>query len=158
MMTLQARKLLAHPPADAFRAYPVDSPRAKARLVVLSLLADGELDRAELAALQGRGALKELGIDRDAFFQVLYDFCADAARLPSGAGGYQLSPRMLDDLFAEVRTDEARQTLVRLMLDVIAADGRLAVGEVQLLRTALGAWDAALDDSRGAEARPATRV
>lgn len=150
MMTLQARQLLAHPLDDGLRAYPPDSPRAKARLLVLALLADGELAGDELAALQRRGALSELGIDRDSFFQVLYDFCADAARLPRDAGGFQLAPATLDRLFAEVRTGEEQARLLRLMLEVVAADGRLAEGEAQLLRNALGAWDVGLGDAHGA--------
>lgn len=142
MMTLQARELLSQPVADNFRAYPVDSPRAKARLLVLALLADGELAGAEMASLRQRGALRQLGIDRDGFYQVLHDFCTDAARLPSGAGNDKISPTLLGALFAEVRAADDQQVLLRLILDVIVADGRIAAGEAHLLSKLLDAWDA----------------
>ena len=83
MMTMQARDMF--PPRSGktypLRPYPANSPRAMARLVVLALLADGQLDERELAALERRGAFAALGISREDFVQVLYDFCADVARL-----------------------------------------------------------------------------
>ena len=67
MMTMQARDMF--PPRSGktypLRPYPANSPRAMARLVVLALLADGQLDERELAALERRGAFAALGISRE---------------------------------------------------------------------------------------------
>lgn len=154
MMTLQARDIRV-PPIDAsrpLRAYPTDSPRAKARLIVLALFADGRVDSAELDSLNRRDAFATLGISREDFFEVLYDFCADLVGLPSGSGSYLLSPAVLETLFAEIRSPAEQRKLLRLMLDVIRSDGHLAEGEARLFWNALDAWNLRLND--GAEAHP----
>ena len=134
MMTLQARESFSpiNYPGRPLRAYPTDSPRAKARLVVLALLADGRMDAAELDGLAKNRAFAELGVTREDFFEVLYDFCADATGLPDGRGNYLLSPALLEALFAEVGSVAERQKLVRLIFDVIRSDGHLADGEARL--------------------------
>jgi hypothetical protein len=154
MMTLQARKALSpiRYPGRPLRAYPVDSPRAKARLIVLALLADGRVDVSELDKLTQGDAFAELGISREDFFEVLYDFCADAAGLPEGRGNYLMSPALLDTLFAEVSGVAERQKLVRMIFDVIRSDGRLAEGEARLFWMALDTWRLRLDD--GIDYRP----
>ena len=154
MMTMQARESLApiRHPGHALRTYPVDSPRAKARLLVLTLLADGRVDAAELDGLTKYQAFDELGISRDDFFQVLYDFCADAASLPEGSGTYMMSPAHLDHLLAEVCGTAERQALIRLMFDLIRSDGHLAESEARLIWSALDTWRLRLDD--GIEYRP----
>jgi hypothetical protein len=154
MMTMQARESFSpiNYPGRALRAYPVDSPRAKARLIVLAMLADGRVDAAELDGLAKYRAFAELGISRDDFFRVLYDFCADAAGLPEGSGNYLVSPALLETLFAEVCSVDERQKLLRLIFDVIRSDGHLADGEARLFWKALDSWRLRLDD--GIEYRP----
>lgn len=154
MMSMQATESFSpvrHPDCP-LRAYPVDSPRAKARLIVLALFADGRVDAAELDSLTRRGAFASLGITREDFFEVLYDFCADAAGLPAGSGNYLMSSALLETLFAEVRAIEQRQKLLRLIFDVIRSDGHLADSEARLFWNALDAWRLRLDD--GIEYRP----
>lgn len=161
MMTLQAKDMRV-PMMDSsrsLRAYPTDSPRAKARLIVLALLADGRVDSAELDSLNRRDAFAKLGLTREDFFQVMYDFCADLVELPTGSGSYLVSPAVLEDLFAEIRDPMARQKLVRLIFDVIRSDGHLAEGEARLFWNALDAWNLRLNDGVGIRAPrdPATR-
>lgn len=143
MMSMQARESFrpvigTHHP---LRAYAVNSPRAKARLVVLALLADGRLDDREMMALDRRGVFADLGIAREDFVQVLYDFCADVAgQLPVGAGGYNLTPKTLDGLFGEVNDREARQKLLQHIVAVISSDGHLSDTEESLFRSAIDHW------------------
>jgi hypothetical protein len=132
--------------------YPVDSPRAKARLIVLALFADGRVDALELNSLARRGVFAELGLTGEDFFQVLYDFCADATGLPEGRGSYLMSPALLDTMFDEVSDTGERQKLVRLIFDVIRSDGHLAEGEARLFWKALDSWRLRLED--GIEFRP----
>ena len=154
MMTMQARESLAPivQPGRPLRSYPLDSPRAKARLVVMALLADGRVDAAELDGLVKYQAFDALGISREDFFQVLYDFCADAAGLPEGSGCCLMSPADLDHLFAEVCGPGERQRLLRLMFDLIRSDGHLAESEARLFWRALDTWRLRLHD--GIEYRP----
>jgi hypothetical protein len=143
MMIIQARESLRpafgrhHP----LRAYAVDSPRAKARLVVLALLADGHLDKREFDALERRGVFATLGIAREDFVEVMYDFCADVAgQLSAGADGYRLTPEMLAGLLDEVSDRKAREELLQLIFAVISSDGRLSDAEESLFFSAIEAW------------------
>ena len=150
MMTMQAREMF--PPrsgkAHPLRAYPANSPRAMARLVVLALLADGQLDEHELATLERRGAFDTLGISREDFVQVLYDFSADVARLSESAGGYRLSPTLLAALFDEVDDVRAKERVLNLIVAVISSDGYFADGEEKLFLGALHAWGGSLRQGR----------
>ena len=149
MMTIQARETFiphygaAHP----LRVYPINSPRAKARLIALALLADGKLAREELEVLGESECYWALGISRQVFFEVMADFCTDLASLPVGEGGYQLTPATLEGLLAEVRSPAARRAVIGLMLDVIFSDGKLDTHEHRLLRQALDTWNIRLADS-----------
>lgn len=117
MMTMQAHEMF--PPRTGrthpLRAYPTNSPRAMARLVVLA-------------------------ISREDFVQVLYDFCADVARLSETAGGYRLSPALLSALFAEVDDPRAKERVLNLIIAVVSSDGRIADGEEKLFLSALDMW------------------
>lgn len=150
MMTMQAHETF--PPrsgkAHPLRAYPANSPRAMARLVVLALLADGQLDEREMDTLNRRGAFAALGIDRDDFVQVLYDFCADVARLSESAGGYRLSPTLLSALLAEVDDPGAKERVMNLIVAVVSSDGCYTDGEEKLLLGALHAWGGSLRKGR----------
>ena len=126
--------------APALRRYPVDSPQAKARLIVLALFADGLVDDREVVALNRRGLLDGLGIRRAEFVQVLHDFCSDVTSLDDGAGQYRVSADMVAETFAEVTDRTARERLLQLMLSVMASDGELAEGERALIRNAAEAW------------------
>lgn len=146
MMTTQAREHFTVKPGKVLRGYPVDSPGAKARLIVLALLADGKLDAEELEGLRRRGAFRELGIAQENFYAVLYDFCSDVTRVPAGTGNYLLSPELLEGLFAEVQNPAQRRILLHLIFDVIRSDGHLAIGEARLFWNAIDAWQLRMED------------
>jgi uncharacterized tellurite resistance protein B-like protein len=142
MMTMQAREM-SKPytnPNQVLRAYAPNSPRAKARLVVLAMLADGRLDDAELKTLTKLSTFAELGIARDDFFEVLYDFCADVENLPNGGGDYLLSPVVLEQMFGEIDNVAERQTLLRQIFNMIRSDGHLADSEADLFWHAVDTW------------------
>ena len=132
------------------RAYVPDSPQAKARLVVLAMLADGRLDDVELDGLDRNGTLSSIGISREDFFAVLYDVCADVESFPRGRGEYVLTPAVLHSLLSEVSDGEGRQKLLRLIFDVIRSDGRLAKGEAALFWQAVDTWNFRAAETRAA--------
>lgn len=142
MMTLQARELYPSRPSrhHPLRAYPSGSPRAKARLVALALLADGRLEDSELEALDRNGAFVRLGISRSDFFEVMSDFCADLVRLPDGKGNVLLTPVMLAGLFSEVENGEDRTKLLQLLFELAHSDGMISDNEASLLRQAIEHW------------------
>jgi len=143
MMRLQARESL--PPVFGFRhplrAYATNSPRAQARLVVLALLADGQLDEREIDALDRRGILADLGIARSAFVEVLADFCSDVAgQLPVSGGGYQITAKVLGGMLDEVSDRTVREKLLRHMLALIQSDGHLSDAENKLMCSTIEYW------------------
>nr|MBL8411773.1 TerB family tellurite resistance protein [Dechloromonas sp.] len=152
MMRMQARESqlpvfgVRHP----LRAYATNSPRAQARLVVLALLADGQLDEREIDALDRRGIFADLGIARSAFVEVLSDFCSDVAdQLPVSGSGYQLTQKALAGMLDEVSDRRVRVRLLRHMLAVINSDGHLSDAEKSLICTAMEHWQS----GRGGEGR-----
>lgn len=149
MMSQQAREMCAPHinPNQVLRAYAPNSPRAKARLIVLAMLADGNLDDIELETLSRRGMFAKLGIAREDFFQVFFDFCADVESLPNGEGDYLLQPIVLKQLFGEIDDAAERQSLLFHISDMIHSDGRLEEGEVVLLRQAVATWKLRAADS-----------
>jgi hypothetical protein len=150
MMTIQSREMLAPYTAtdQPLRAYPTNSPRAKARLVALAMLVDGRLDDAELERLGQKGTFAEIGIARDVFFEVLHDFCADIEKLPRGDSNYLVSPAILDQLFGEINNSAERQLLLRQIFDMIRSDGHLADSEADLFWHAVDTWKFRAADTR----------
>lgn len=159
MMTMQARAMFPQPsePRHPLRAYPVNSAQAKARLVVLALLADGRLDECELEVLNRRACFSALGISREGFVQVLHEFCADVSRLARGAD-WRVAPDLLAGLFSEVTEVQARQTVLRLIISVISSDGHLSGGEERLFLGALDAWGNGLAGTAMQSRTPAGRA
>lgn len=151
MMTLQAREMHPSRPSrlHPLRDYPLGSPRAKARLVALALLADGRLEDGEIETLDRSGALVRLGISRSDLFEVMADFCADLLRLPAGKGNALLTPAMLAGLFAEVENGEDRTMLLQLIFELAHSDGIITGNEENLLRHAIENWVASSGNGTG---------
>lgn len=126
--------------AHGFRAYPANSPTAKARLTALALWADGRLDDQELDDLERRQAFAKLGLTRDQFFQVLYDLCADVATTPNREDSCLISQKILEGMFAEISEPQEQKVLLRVIFDVIRSDGHLTLGEARLYWSAIDAW------------------
>lgn len=107
------------------------------------------MDPREIAVLCRDQGLGSLGLSTRDFFQVLYDFCADVSRMPAVGGIYNISPKGLTRLLAEVGDPVLRQRTFELMLDVASADGKLDRGEAALLSNVMDAWQV-----RGPECGP----
>jgi len=150
MMSIQARDRLPRQfrATRGLRPYPIDSARAKARLLVLAMIADGKIHSAELEGLMNRGAFAELGITRNDFLDVLYEFGADLAGLPASGFEVAISPRVVRSLFAEIADDTQKLAMLRLIFDVIRSDGELAPAEARLFWNALDAWSLRIEDGR----------
>jgi uncharacterized tellurite resistance protein B-like protein len=138
--------------AGPLRAYPENSPKAMARVLAVTLLADGLLESRELDNLARASAYARLGMTQKEFMQVLYEFCQDLLqRAPRSADGYfDLTPALTEQMLGEVTDTARRRTLARLMIEVIRADGRVARGESLMFWEALDAWDMTLPDAAAA--------
>ncbi len=150
MMTMQARESRSANPVQTLRTYSTNSPRAKARLVVLAMLADGRLDDAELRSLSQHGTMAEIGISHEEFMEVLYEFCADVEQLPNGDGNYLLPAAAIEQLFREIDNQSERQTLLRQIFNMIRSDGHLSDSEADLFWHAIDTWKFRAVDTVGA--------
>lgn len=124
------------------RSYPINSPQAAARIVALTLLADGHLAKSELDALERFGAHEQLGLDREDLHAVLHGFCEDllnSVRL-SWDDACRIDPRTMAQLMAEVDDPALRLKLLRLCLKIVQADDHVADGEAIVLGTAVEQW------------------
>lgn len=135
---------------QSLRHYAVNSPHAKARLLVLAMLADGLLDDAELNSLARYDMYAEIGITREEFSGVLCDFCADLEALPSDNQNYLLTPSVLEQLFGGVSDSSEQQRLLRMIFDIIRSDGYLSDSESDLFWNAVDHWKLGATDMRKA--------
>jgi uncharacterized tellurite resistance protein B-like protein len=124
------------------RSYPHNSPQAAARIVALTLLADGHLSKAELDVLERLGVHEQIGLERDALHSVLHTFCEDllsTAHL-TWADSCRIDPRTLADLMGEIDDPELRVKLLRICAAVVEADAHVADGEAIVLGAAVEHW------------------
>ncbi len=130
------------------RAYAHNSPKAMARVLAVTLLADGLLDSSELENLARANGYARLGMTQGEFMQVLFDFCEDLlTRAPrSSEGDCTLEPELTAKMLAEVSDPWRRRELLRLMVEIIRADGRVARGESVMFWESLDAWGMTLAD------------
>ena len=124
------------------RTYPHNSPQAAARIVALAMLADGDISRVELDALDRSGVHQQLGLRADDWDAVVHDFWDDlleAAQL-TWADTCSIDPRSLAELMAEIVDPALRLKVLRLCVSVVEADGNVDEGEAFMLGTAVEQW------------------
>ena len=128
------------------RHYAANTPEALARVVAAAVLADGGLDKHELDALDRHDVERKLGMRREDFDRVVHDFCEDmqAVALRDHGGQLVLDRATTDQLLAEVSAPALQIKVLGIVLDIAAADGRLAPAELTLVSQAMTRWGLAL--------------
>ena len=124
------------------RSYPRNSPQAAARIVALSLLADGNLSKVELDVLERLGVHGQIGLEREALHSVLHAFCEDLLSTVhlTWADSCRIDPRTLAELMGEIDDPELRVKLLRICAEVVEADAHVADGEAIVLGAAVEHW------------------
>ena len=130
---------------------PTDPRQIATQLVVLTLVADGQLASREIDAIDRLHIAELLGVSRDTLVQAVADHCNGLLAGPETDGAVRVldlerTERLLDRI-----TDPAlRKLTCRAMLVLAKADGRIALPEQTLLRHALTRWaltpEAVLED------------
>ncbi len=139
------------------RNYPRNSPQAAARIVALTLLADGHIDKAEIDTLDRVDTALTLGLSRRELESVLQTFCEDllsAAHL-TWADTCRVDPTTLAQLMAEIDDPALQQRLLDLCLAIADADAHLAEGEAIVIEGACQHWGLHPGSRRQQEAHPA---
>lgn len=124
------------------RKNPPDSPVAAARIVALALLADGSIDRRETLLLEQQQIPSRLGMDKDRFDAIYYEYCTDLLSSARRNASGQLAPdeQNVAKLLGEIRDPGLQKKMLRIMLDIVHADRRLTAGEATLIAQALKHW------------------
>lgn len=124
------------------RRYPTNSPQAAARIVALTVLADGDISSAEFELLSHPELHARLGLDRDALATVLHDAYDD---LESGArlslpNTCPVDEFTLRDIVGEIDDPELQKRLLRLCADIAHSDGTVDIAESIIISSAMEQW------------------
>lgn len=123
----------------------VQERHAMARLLAMTMMADGRLANFELAALDAHDIPKLVGLPRDALLQAVIDLCRDLLDEQTGERIRVTDPAHVDALLDAVGDTEARLLVLRAMLVLSKSDGTISAPEQDLLRRALTRWDLTLE-------------
>jgi uncharacterized tellurite resistance protein B-like protein len=130
------------PEARIMRSYPTNSPHAAARIVALTVVADGDIGDAEMACLDRLAVHEQLGLARHEFYEVLDTLCEDL--LSSGqlqwADACPVDERTLADLMGEIQDAALRLTLLRVCVELAEVDAHVDEGESAVLVAAIEHW------------------
>lgn len=126
------------------RHYETDSSPAAARLLALTVLADGGLDRNELDAMMQVDLARRLSIGRVEFERILREYCDDLLLSANYLDGVRLkvADEVLDLLLEDITDPALQRALLRTMQDIVSADGVETSAEVEVLARALQKWGA----------------
>lgn len=123
------------------RTYPMNSPRAAARLVAVAMLADGHYCKREIDALDRVQAHAALGISSAEWQAVVRELCEDLLSVSQhGWGAACHDPGTLKALLAEIDDRELRGIVTGLCAAVVEADDHAADGEAVVLTAMRGNW------------------
>ena len=124
------------------RSYPANSPQAAARILALTVLADGDIGEAEIAWLDRLVVHEQLGMARHELHALLDTLCEDL--LSSGqlqwADACPVDERTLADLMGEIQDPALRLRLLRLCVELAEVDTRVDEGESMVLVAAVEHW------------------
>jgi uncharacterized tellurite resistance protein B-like protein len=138
------------------RKYPQNSPQAAARIVALTVIADGDVAAAELALLDELAVHQKLGLERDALHAVIDQFCADllSSKQLAWADACPVDEYTLAELMGEIDDPALRRKVLGLCVRLAEVDDLVAEGESVVLMAALAHWGLHHQVLRAPETRP----
>jgi hypothetical protein len=124
------------------RRYPANSPRATARVVALTVLADGSISRGELGSLARAGIYERLGLDAADLQVVLEDLARDLFEFGAPAWEHSggLHPLVVRCVLDDVTDPSLRREVLEICRAVAEADHHLTDGEDAVLAMASTHW------------------
>lgn len=124
------------------RHYPINSPQSAARVVALTLLADGVVSRGELGSRACLEMYRRLGLDNTAMQTVLEDLARDLYEFGvpvwDHTGG--LHSLVVQCVLDDVTEPRLRAEILQICRDVAEADGHVSHGEQAVLQLAASQW------------------
>ena len=141
------------------RTYPTNSPHAAARIVALTVLADGDIGKAELDLLYRLAIHEQLGLDRQELHAVLDSVCEDllSSEQLQWADACPVDDRTLSDLMGEIEDPKLRRKVLCLCIEIAEADAQVANGELIVLSAAVEHWGLQYEMLRSSDREPIRR-
>ena len=124
------------------RKYSQNSPQAAARIVALTLVADGDVGQAELTLLDELVVHQQLGLTRRALHVVIDRFCEDllSSKQLAWAEACPVDEYTLASLMGEIDDPALRRKVLDLCARLAMVDDHVAEGESMVLSAALAHW------------------
>ena len=124
------------------RSYPVDSPQAAARIVALTVVADGDIGKAEIEWLDLLAVHEQLSLARHELHALLDTFCEDllSSDQLKWADACPVDERTLAELMGEIADPALRLKLLRLCVELAEVDAHVTEGESIVLVAAVEHW------------------
>jgi len=124
------------------RTYAKNSPEAAARIVALTLVADGDIGPAELALIDDIAMHQQLGLERDALHQVIDHFCEDllSSKQLHWADACPVDEYTLAALMDDIDSPWLRRRVLDICLKLAEVDDQIAEGESVVLSAAVAHW------------------
>jgi hypothetical protein len=124
------------------RRYDPNSPHAAARVVALTLLADGAVSRSELGMLFRWDVCRRLGVDNVEMQLVLEDLARDLYEFgtPAWGGTGGLHPLVVQCVLDDVTDPALRREVLAMCQSLAEADSHLSDGESLVLDRAHSHW------------------
>lgn len=124
------------------RSYPTNSPQAAARIVALTVVADGDIGEAEMEWLDRLAVHEQLGLARHELHAPLDTFCEDllSSDQLKWADACPVDERTLADLMGEIQDPAMRLKLLRMCVELAQSDAHVAEGESIVLSAAVEHW------------------
>jgi len=124
------------------RHYTRNSPQAAARIVALTVVADGDISQPELDLLEQLGVHDQLGLERHELYEVLDAFCEDllSSQQLTWADVCPVDENTLADLMRDIEEPALRVRLIRLCVELAESDAHVAEGEHIVLSAAVAHW------------------
>ncbi len=125
------------------RKYVQNSPQAAARIVALTLIADGDVGEAELGLLDRLVVHQQLGLTRNELHAVIDTFCEDllSSKQLNWADACPVDEYTLAEVMSEIDDPALRRKVLGLCVKLAEVDGQVAEGESIVLMAAVAHWN-----------------
>ena len=124
------------------RSYPANSPQAAARIIALTVVADGDIGEAEIEWLDRLAVHEQLGLARHELHALLDIFCEDllSSDQLKWADVCPVDERTLADLMGEIQDPALRLKLLRLCVELAEVNAHVDEVESIVLVAAVEHW------------------
>ncbi|MFO1312920.1 MAG: TerB family tellurite resistance protein [Burkholderiales bacterium] len=124
------------------RSYPRNSPEAAARILAVTMICDGHLDKREMEAMRDSRAIREIEVDETQWHDVMRGVCEDllVAADMHWDRACRIDQDTLDGLLAEIDDPALARRVLAACHRAASADRTHTDAELVILRRAERAW------------------